>query len=173
MALSPDERYVYFQLSFLHGFVEYDLVADRVLRVANLPLSEKAAKLRRDEYVLDSAHHGLAMDPGGEKLCVAGTMSDYAAIVSRETFAYTLIAVGEKPYWATNSGDGRYCFVSVSGADAVSVISYRTGAEVTVACPSPSVPVTRQETRRPPSALRSFRVRRFAPLIARPARSQR
>jgi DNA-binding beta-propeller fold protein YncE len=130
MTLSPDERYVYFQLSFLHGFVEYDLVEDRVLRVANLPLSEKAAKLRRDEYVLDSAHHGLAMDPGGEKLCVAGTMSDYAAIVSRATFAYKLIAVGEKPYWATNSGDGRYCFVSVSGADAVSVISYRTGAEV-------------------------------------------
>jgi DNA-binding beta-propeller fold protein YncE len=130
MALSPDERYVYFQLSFLHGFVEYDLVEDRVLRVANLPLSEKAAKLRRDAYVLDSAHHGLAMDPGGEKLCVAGTMSDYAAIVSRATFAYKLIAVGEKPYWATNSGDGRYCFVSVSGADAVSVISYRTGAEV-------------------------------------------
>jgi DNA-binding beta-propeller fold protein YncE len=130
MALSPDERYVYFQLSFLHGFVEYDLAADRVLRVASLPLSEQAAKLRRDEYVLDSAHHGLAMDPGGEKLCVAGTMSDYAAIVSRATFAYTLIAVGEKPYWATNSGDGQYCFVSVSGADAVSVISYRTGAEV-------------------------------------------
>jgi YVTN family beta-propeller protein len=70
------------------------------------------------------------MDPGGEKLCVAGTMSDYAAIVSRATFAYQLIAVGEKPYWATNSGDGQYCFVSVSGADAVSVISYRTGAEV-------------------------------------------
>jgi DNA-binding beta-propeller fold protein YncE len=130
MALSPDERTVYFQLSFLHGFVEYDLVADRVLRVANLPLSEKAAKLRRDEYVLDSAHHGLAMDPGGEKLCVAGTMSDYAAIVSRATFAYKLIQVGENPYWATNSGDGRYCFVSVSGADAVSVISYRMGEEV-------------------------------------------
>jgi YVTN family beta-propeller protein len=130
MALTPDERYVYFQLSFLHGFVEYDLVEDRPLRIANLPLSEKAQGMRREEYLLDSAHHGLAMNPAGTKLCAAGTMSDYAAIVNRRTFAYQLVAVGEKPYWSTNSGDGKRCFVSVSGNDAVSVISYGTGAEV-------------------------------------------
>ena len=130
MALSPDERYVYFQLSFLHGFVEYDLREDRPLRIANLPLSEEARQLRRDQYLLDSAHHGLAMNKRGTKLCAAGTMSDYAAIVSRRTFAYRLVQVGEKPYWSTNSGNGRYCFVSVSGNDRVSVISYRTGREV-------------------------------------------
>jgi DNA-binding beta-propeller fold protein YncE len=130
MALSPDERYLYFQVSFFHGFVEYDLQQDKVLRVANLPLSEKAAKMRRDEYLLDSAHHGLAMNPGGTKLCAAGTMSDYAAIVSRQTFAYRIIPVGEKPYWATNSGDGRYCFVSVSGIDSVAAIDYATEEQV-------------------------------------------
>ena len=130
MALSPDERHVYFQLSFLHGFVEYDLVEDRPLRIANLPLSEEARRLRREEYLLDSAHHGLAMNKRGTKLCAAGTMSDYAAIVSRRTFAYRLVQVGEKPYWSTNSGNGRYCFVSVSGDDRVSVISYRRGREV-------------------------------------------
>jgi YVTN family beta-propeller protein len=130
MALTPDERYVYFQLSFLHGFVEYDLVEDRPLRIANLPLSEEAQRMRRDEYLLDSAHHGLAMNPAGTRLCVAGTMSDYAAIVSRRSFAHRLIQVGEKPYWATNSGDGKRCFVSVSGDDRVSVISYRTREEV-------------------------------------------
>ena len=37
MALSPDEKKVYFQLSFFHGFVEYDLERDKVLRVKNLP----------------------------------------------------------------------------------------------------------------------------------------
>jgi DNA-binding beta-propeller fold protein YncE len=130
MALSPDERYVYFQLSFLHGFVEYDLVEDRPLRIAQLPLSEEAQRMRREEYLLDSAHHGLAMNPSGRKLCAAGTMSDYAAIVGRRSFRYKLVPVGEKPYWATNSGDGKRCFVSVSGDDAVSVISYRTGREV-------------------------------------------
>jgi DNA-binding beta-propeller fold protein YncE len=130
MALSPDERYVYFQLSFLHGFVEYDLVEDRPLRIAQLPLSEEARGMRREQYLLDSAHHGLAMNPAGTKLCVAGTMSDYAAIVRRRSLRYKLVQVGEKPYWSTNSGNGKRCFVSVSGNDAVSVISYRTGREV-------------------------------------------
>lgn len=130
MALAPDERYVYFQVSFFHGFVEYDLQTDKVLRLANLPVSEEAKKLRRDEYVLDSAHHGIAMNPEGKKLCVAGTMSDYAAIVSRATFANRIAANGEKPYWATNSGDGLYCFVSFSGDDRVSVISYAKEKEV-------------------------------------------
>jgi YVTN family beta-propeller protein len=130
MALSPDERHVYFQLSFLHGFVEYDLLQDRALRVANLPQSEEVQGMRREQYLLDSAHHGLAMNPRGTKLCVAGTMSDYAAIVNRRSFKYRLIGVGSKPYWSTNSGDGKRCFVSVSGDDRVSVISYRSGKEI-------------------------------------------
>src|SRR5215212_8417016 len=109
MALAPDEKFVYFQVSFFHGFVEYDLQADKVTRIAKLPLSEEAAKLQREEYLLDSAHHGLAMNAEGTKLCVAGTMSDYAAIVDRLTFRYTIAAQGTKPYWSTNSGDGKYC----------------------------------------------------------------
>ena len=130
MTLSPDERFVYFQVSFFHGFVEYDLKRDRVRRVAVLPLSEEAKGLTREDYILDSAHHGIAMNPRGTKLCVAGTMSDYAAIVTRRTFAYKVIPVGDKPYWSTPSADGRYCFVSVSGEDRVAVISYAKRKEV-------------------------------------------
>jgi hypothetical protein len=130
MALSPDERTLYFQVSFFHGFVEYDLATDRVLRLAQLPLSDEAAQTPREDYLLDSAHHGLSMNPEGTKLCAAGTMSDYAAIVHRDTFASTVIPVGEKPYWSTNSADGRYCFVSVSGDDAVAVISYADERQV-------------------------------------------
>ena len=127
MALSPNERKVYFQVSFMHGFVEYDLRRDKVLRVKELP---DRSGVPREEYLLDSAHHGLAMNPRGRKLCAAGTMSNYAAIVRRQSFKHKIIDVGEKPYWATNSGDGRFCFMSVSGEDRVAVISYRREREV-------------------------------------------
>ncbi len=126
MALTPDEKTLYFQLSFFHGFVEYDLVRDKVTRVAHLPVSDEAAKLLPEQYLLDSAHHGLALDSKGDKLCVAGTMSDYAAIVDRKTFARKIIPGIEKPYWSTDSADGRYCYVSASGEDEVAVISYDT-----------------------------------------------
>jgi DNA-binding beta-propeller fold protein YncE len=128
MALSPDERFVYFQVSFFHGFVEYDFAQDRVTRVANLP--NLVPDMPREQYVLDSAHHGIAMNAAGTKLCVAGTMDDYAAIVSRSTFGYRLIQAGQKPYWSTNSRDGNYCFVSWSGTDSLSAISYGTEQEV-------------------------------------------
>jgi DNA-binding beta-propeller fold protein YncE len=128
MALSPDERFVYFQVSFFHGFAEYDFAQDRITRVANLP--NEVPLLPREAYLLDSAHHGINMNPEGTRLCVAGTMSDYAAIVQRDTFAYKLIHGGQKPYWSTNSADGRYCFVSWSGDDKISAISYSRKAEV-------------------------------------------
>jgi YVTN family beta-propeller protein len=128
MTLTRNERRVYFQVSFFHGFVEYDFTQDRVTRVANLP--NLVPEVPREQYLLDSAHHGIAMSPDDRTLCVAGTMSDYAAMVDRATFKYTLIQGGTKPYWSTNSADGRYCFVSWSGDDKISAIDYRTKAEV-------------------------------------------
>jgi DNA-binding beta-propeller fold protein YncE len=129
MTFSPDERFVYFQVSFFHGFAEYDLQQDRVTRLVELPIADPDQP--REEYLLDSAHHGIAMNTAGTKLCVAGTMSDYATIVDRATLRHQgLVTTGQKPYWATKSADGRYCFVSWSGTDNVSAISYETGRQV-------------------------------------------
>ncbi|MDX6658368.1 MAG: hypothetical protein QOH62_3161 [Solirubrobacteraceae bacterium] len=130
MALSPDERWLYFQVSFFHGFVEFDLANERVTRVAELPIPPETAKLRRDEYILDSAHHGIAMNGAGTKLCVAGTMSNYAAIVHRDDFSYRIHPLGARTYWATSSADGNYCYVSVAGDDTLAVFSYDTEQEV-------------------------------------------
>jgi DNA-binding beta-propeller fold protein YncE len=131
MTFSPNERFVYFQVSFFHGFVEYDLQQNRVTRVVNLPISQEAQDTPREQYLLDSAHHGIAMNPEGTRICVAGTMSDYATIVSRRTMRHqALVSTGEKPYWATLSGNGQQCFVSWSGSDRISAIDFDTGKQV-------------------------------------------
>jgi len=126
MAISPDEHFAYLQISFFHGFVEYDLRNDVVTRVHDMPISAEAAATPREGYLLDSAHHGIAMNGRGTKLCVAGTMSDYAAIVNRKSFATTIVAHGEKPYWSTTSRDGKRCYVSFSGTDEIVAIDYKT-----------------------------------------------
>jgi hypothetical protein len=131
MTFSPNERFVYFQVSFFHGYVEYDLRQNRVRRVVHLPVADHVEDMPREQYLLDSAHHGIAMNPKGSKICVAGTMSNYATIVSRRTTRHQgLVWGGKKPYWATQSGNGQHCFVSWSGSDRISAISYETGRQV-------------------------------------------
>ena len=65
------------------------------------------------------------------KICDAGTVSDYVAIVDRSTLNLDeVIPVGGKPYWAVSSADGELCFVANSDTDDVSVISYDKESEL-------------------------------------------
>ncbi|MFC9098016.1 MULTISPECIES: YncE family protein [unclassified Streptomyces] len=126
---SPDESTLYFQVSFFNGFLEYDLAADRITRVKTLP-KNPATSPDRTTWVNDSRHHGISMNPSGTKLCVAGTMDDYATVVDRTTLQEGPLVSASKPYWATVSGDGRDCIVSESGADRVTAIDFATGEKV-------------------------------------------
>jgi YVTN family beta-propeller protein len=130
MAIHPDDTTVFFQVSFFHGYVEFDLEAGEVTDVVELPISEEAANTPEEQYVLDSAHHGLGIDPAGETLCVAGTMDDYAAIVDIETKQVTIASEGSKPYWSTTGPTGEHCWVSYSGDDEVAVIDYASAEEI-------------------------------------------
>jgi YVTN family beta-propeller protein len=152
MAITPDERTAFLQVSFFHGIVEFKLrkkdptgggdyttgsqpepATGKVKRLIPLPISDEAAALTREEYVLDSAHHGLAINRAGTRLCVAGTMSDYAAVVSRKTGRAKVFDGAakflenreySKPYWATTSKVDGHCWVSMAGSDLVLVIDY-------------------------------------------------
>ncbi|MFH8773514.1 YncE family protein [Streptomyces sp. NPDC017958] len=127
---SPDEAKLYFQVSFFNGFLEYDVAADRITRVKTLP-KNPATSEDRTTWVNDSRHHGISMNPAGTKLCVAGTMDDYATVVDRATLQEGTLVPTSKPYWATVSGDGKDCIVSESGADQVTAIDFATGQKVT------------------------------------------
>ncbi|WP_326574103.1 YncE family protein [Streptomyces sp. NBC_00487] len=125
-AFSPDETKLYFQVSFFNGFFEYDIATDKITRTKTLPKSAGVSD-DRTTFVNDSRHHGLTMKPDGTKLCIAGTMDDYATVVDRATLQEGPLVPVSKPYWSTVSGDGKSCVVSESGADQVTVIDFATG----------------------------------------------
>jgi len=128
---TPDDKIMYAQLSYLNGFVEYDLEAGRILRTVQMPLAGPGLTLKPDEYPQNSAHHGMAMSGDGGKLCDVGTIDNYVAIVSRPGLTTDrIIPVGNLPYWAMTSLDGQHCLVTQSKDNALSVISYGTAQEV-------------------------------------------
>ena len=108
-------------------------------RILNLP--NRVPNLLREQYVNDSAHHGLAISEDNETLCVAGTMDDYVAFVDRESFKFKVLDTSPgtppegtdgkytKPYWSTEAPNNR-CWVSLSGSDAVAVFDFDTQEEV-------------------------------------------
>lgn len=128
MAHTSDERFFYFQLSFLHGFVEYDMQLGAITRLVDLP---KVTSAKRTGYVNDSAHHGIAISGDDSTLCVAGTMDDYVAIVDIETTDREVLDdLGKKPYWVVTDKSGEHCYVSWSETDQMSVIHYASAHEV-------------------------------------------
>jgi len=136
MTHSPNEKRAYVQVSFFHGFLIYHYEKGAITRKVDLP--NLVPELPEEEYLLNSAHHGIAMHGRGKRLCIAGTMSDYAAFVrirprfsdNERRFPFKLRPRGEKPYWATASEDGRRCYVSWSGTDKVSIFNFK-GRQIT------------------------------------------
>jgi YVTN family beta-propeller protein len=131
--IAPDGHTFYTDLSYLNGFVKYDLNTGKIENTVQMPFASGGVGLSPDSYPKNSAHHGLALSGDGSELCDAGTIDDYAAIVSTSdlsTAGMVTYPAGALPYWAQSSANGQYCFVSLSQLNAVSVIDYATAKEV-------------------------------------------
>lgn len=129
-AFTPGGSTAYVQISYLHGFHEYDVAADRVTRTKRLPETEHVPE-SEDDYPLQSAHHGIDVSGDGEYVCVAGTTSWYAAVVRRSDLELLdYFEVGKHPYWVQTAPGGERAFVAVKGEDVVSVVDYADATEV-------------------------------------------
>ena len=131
--IAPDGHTFYADLSYLNGFVKYDLNTSQILNTVQMPYASGGTTLKPDDYPKNSAHHGLALSGDGSKVCDVGTIDDYTAIVSTSnltTSGMVNYPSGALPYWGQTSADGQYCFVSLSNLGQVSVVDYATATEV-------------------------------------------
>jgi YVTN family beta-propeller protein len=129
--IARDGGTAFVQLSYLSGFVELNLSSGQLLATVHLPVTGPGARLQPSEYPNEAAHHGIALSRNGETICDAGTISNYAALVSARSLApEAIIPVGDQPAEAVTSLDGRYCFVANRGSNIVSVISYAKRREI-------------------------------------------
>ena len=131
--IAPDGTTMYADMSYLNGFIKYDLNTSQTLATIQQPYSTTAASESYDSYPQNSAHHGIALSGDASKLCDVGTIDDYTKIVdtgSLSTTGTVTYPTGSIPYWALTSADGDYCYVSLSAGNAVSVVDYATGTEV-------------------------------------------
>ena len=126
--ISADERKAWVQLTRMHGFVELDLREGRVTKTIHLPVPPGVSAQQDFPH---TAHHGIALNPEGTRLCVAGTVADYVAILSVPALdLLSTVPVGSEPSWAITSLDGRFCYVSSRKSDTISVISFDDGREL-------------------------------------------
>jgi DNA-binding beta-propeller fold protein YncE len=133
-AFSADSSTAYLQLSFYNGLRAVDAVTGQTVDSIDLPVEGPAKSMRSEDYPNQAAHHGVALSADGETLCVAATVSNYAALLHRKPLSVrATVTTLDQPAEAQTSLDGRYCFVSTRGpgARAVSVIDYADGHEVT------------------------------------------
>jgi DNA-binding beta-propeller fold protein YncE len=131
--ITRDGKLLYTQLSYLNGYAKVDMQTGQVLQQVELPFSDWATSHypNKDDYPQNSAHHGLAISGDETRLCLAGTIDNYIAIVSVPAMTTErILPSGGKPYWSTTSADGRHCYVSNSDSGDVSVVHYPTAQEL-------------------------------------------
>jgi DNA-binding beta-propeller fold protein YncE len=75
MAITADDKTIFFQLSFLHGYYVFDVERARVTDKKMLPDAAELDGLEPSAYQLNSADHGIAINSNGTRLCIAGTMT--------------------------------------------------------------------------------------------------
>ncbi len=129
--IMPDEQTIYAQLSFFHGLIEYDVKKGKEIRRVELPIPEFVKSIPLADYPFDAAHHGIGISKNKHFISVAGTVSNYVAILSfPDLQLLKTLDAGVEPSWITNGFEDDLFFVSARKSDKVFVYSYEKQALV-------------------------------------------
>ena len=128
LIIDADSRRLYVQLSDLHGFVVADLASRKVIDTVLLPDGPPGAK----PLIPRTFSHGIGIAPDQKTLWVTSLLGNSVSVFSLPDLRRLgTTSVGEAPDWLTFTADGRRCFVSNAGSNAVSVLDVRSRKEVT------------------------------------------
>lgn len=110
---------------FCHCIVKYDITKKEVVEQFDLPIPDFVKDIKLKDYPYDAAHHGIGFSKDGSFISLAGTVSNYTAIMSFPEFELVkVLDAGVQPSWITDGFDEDRFYVSARGSDNVYVISY-------------------------------------------------
>jgi YVTN family beta-propeller protein len=128
LVIDADTRRLYVQLSDLHGFVVVDLASRQVIDKVLLPDAPPGAK----PLIPRTFSHGIGIAPDGKTLWVTSLLDNSVSVFSLPDLRRLgTTRVGQAPDWLTFTADGRRCYVSNAGSDAVSVLDVGSRKELT------------------------------------------
>ena len=131
--ITRDGKITYLQMSYLNGYAKVDMATGKVLNKVEIPMSAyaKANFKTKDDFPLNSAFHGMAINGAESKLCMAGTIDNYIVVASVPSMTTDrIIPSGSKHYWASTRSDGTRCYVSNSESNDLSVVDFESATEV-------------------------------------------
>ena len=126
--ISESRRRLFAQLSNTHSLVARDLKSDTPVDRLDLPVKKGVTE---EDWDFEAPHHGLALSPDENSLCIAGRASDYAAFVDAGSLSLkAVIDVGNAPSWSVFSEDGSLCLLANTRSDDVSFVSRESETEI-------------------------------------------
>lgn len=127
LAMDSQAKCLFIQLSNLHGFLEFDLAARKIMKKVPLPEPPPGAK----PLIPETFSHGIAISPDQKTLWVNSLLLNSVSVFSLPDLTLlTTIPVGRGPDWMTFLPDGSKCYVSNAGSNSVSVIDVGSRKEL-------------------------------------------
>lgn len=128
--VTSDGKTMYVALSSLHGFVEVDILKNKVIKKVEIPAEHPHPKKRAHEPS-EVLTHGLALSPDQTELWVTSLLDDSVYIYDVRAGRVTgRVATGDGPNWVAFSPDGKYVCVSNTDSDDVSIFDVKSRREL-------------------------------------------